>query len=274
MADISAKLTPAVRTYATLIVNFAKRETKTLYKRSILGWLWSLIRPLSAVLIYSLVFGVIYRAAPPPTLNGKAESFALYLFSGLVVWNLFTAVITGSMQWLKGVNELRKKVYFPTETAILGGAVSVFLQSLLEMLVLAAIMIALGNISWTFVYLLWALVLAAIFGLGIGFVVSIFNARYRDIEYLMGIILNVAFFLVPIVFVPDMVPEEAYGLPVKALMYLNPITDIVGISHDAVYYLNTPSIYDMITSSAWASAAFGLGLMYFRRRSMQISEEP
>ncbi|MDE0268852.1 MAG: ABC transporter permease [Acidimicrobiaceae bacterium] len=279
MADISAKLTPAVRTSVTLIVNFAKRETKTLYKRSILGWLWSLIRPLSTVLIYSLVFGVIYRAAPPEILNCKtepckAESFALYLFSGLVIWNLFTAVVTGSMQWLKGVNELRKKVYFPTETAILGGAVSVFLQSLLEILVLAAIMIILGNISWTFVYLLWALVLAAMFGLGIGFVVSIFNARYRDIEYLMGILLNIAFFLVPIVFVPDMVPEEAYGLPVKALMNLNPITTIVGISHDAVYFLNTPSIYDMITSSAWAGAAFAVGLMYFRRRSMQISEEP
>ena len=245
-----------------------------MYKRSALGWLWSLIKPLTTVLVYSLVFGVIYKATPPATANGKAETFALYLFTGLVVWNLFTATVTGSMQWMQGVGELRKKVYFPTETAILGGAVSVLLQSLLEALVLMAIMIWLTNISWTVIFLPVALLLSVAFGLGVGFFVAIANARYRDVGYLTGILLNVMFFLIPIVFTPDIVPDKAYGLPAKTLMNLNPLTVMVNVSRDAVYYLRAPSPTQMLTAFIWAAGTFTCGLLYFRRRSMQISEEP
>ena len=85
-----------------------------------LGWLWSLLHPLTTVAVYSLVFGVIYRASPPATANGKAETFALYVFSGLVVWNVLTGVVNGSMRWMREVSDLRKKIYFPTETALLG----------------------------------------------------------------------------------------------------------------------------------------------------------
>ena len=264
----------AALTFARLVRSFAEREAKTIYKRSMLGWLWSLIKPLAAVLVYSLVFGVIYRAPAPATQNGKAETFALYVFSGLVVWNLFTAVVTGSMQWLKGVSDLRKKVYFPTETAILGGTVSVLLQSVLEAAVLIAFMAGSGNISWTLVYLLPALLLAAALGVGIGLVASILNTRYRDIEYLTGVLLNVALFTVPIVFTLELVPEHAYGLPVRKLMELNPLTAIVGISRDAAYFLQSPPMSRLMTASAWTCAALAAGLAYFRRRSMQISEEP
>lgn len=274
MPVLSPDAKSAALTFVRLIRNFAERETKSIYKRSILGWLWSLIKPLTAVLVYSLVFGVIYRAAAPETANGKAETFALYVFSGLVVWNLFTAVVTGSMQWLKGVSDLRKKVYFPTETAILGGTVSVLLQSLLEATVLIAFMVGSGNVSWTFVYLLPALLLSAALGVGIGLVASILNTRYRDIEYLTGVLLNVAFFTVPIVFTPELVPEHAYGLPVRALMELNPLTAIVGISRDAAYFLQSPPLSRLLAASAWTCAAFAVGLAYFRRRSMRISEEP
>ncbi len=135
-------------------------------------------------------------------------------------------------------------------------------------------MIGFGNISATVVFLPVALVLVAVFGLGIGFVVSIFNARYRDTEHLVGIVLSVTFFLIPIVFTPDLVPEEAYGLPVRRMMELNPLNAIVAVSRDAVYFLEVPSLSRLATAAGWAAGSFGLGLLYFRRRSMQISEEP
>lgn len=267
-------LSPAARTSLTLIRNFAERESKARYKRSVLGWIWSLLKPLVTVAVYSLVFGVIYRAAPPLTSNGRAETFALYLFSGLVIWNLFTEVVNGAMMWLGSVSDLRKKIYFPTETAILGGAVSSFLQSALEAAVLVAIMAGFGNISWTLVFLPLALLLVATFGLGIGFCVSILNARYRDVEYLVGIVLSVAFFTIPIVFTPEIVPSEAYGLPVRRIMDLNPLNSIVGLSRDAVYFLEIPPLSRLLTALGWSLGSFALGLWYFRRRSMAISEEP
>ena len=267
-------LSDSVRSSAILIRCFADREAKSVYKRSILGWLWSLLNPLMTVGVYTLVFGVIYRSTPPATANGKAEAYALYLFSGLVVWNVFTAVINGSLRWLKSASALRKKIYFPTETAILGGAVAAMLQSGLEVLVLLAIMAILLNVSWTFAFLPAVLLITAAFGLGIGFIVSILNVRYRDMEHLMAILLRVTFFLVPIVFTPDIVPDRAYGLPVRRIMELNPLNSMIAVARDAVYFLEVPGPRHLMTSTAWAVVLFAVGLAYFRRKSMEISEEP
>ncbi len=271
---VKLALSPATRTSAILIRSFAERERKSLYKRSILGWLWSLLGPLMAVAVYSLVFGVIYRAPPPVTANGRAEVFALYLFSGLVVWNVFTNIVTGAMRWMIDVSDLRKKTYFPTETAILGGAVATLLQSGLEAVVLITIMAVLVNISWTLVLLPLTLILTAGFGLGIGFAVAILNTRYRDIGHLVNIALSVTFFLVPIVYTSDMVPDRAYGLPVRRIMELNPLNAVIGVTRDAVYFLRTPSPGQLAAAAVWAAVSSVSGWVYFRHRSMEMSEEP
>ena len=78
----------------------------------------------------------------------------------------------------------------------------------------------------------------------------------------------------PIVFTPDLVPDEAYGLPVKRLMELNPMAVGIGIVRDAVYFNEAPPLTELLKMLAWAAGSFSLGLLYFRRRSMEISEEP
>ena len=148
------------------------------------------------------------------------------------------------------------------------------MQSALEAAVLVIIMAALTNVSWTVIFLPLALVLTAVFGLGIGFAAAILNARYRDIQHLVGIVLSVSFFLVPIVYTPEIVPDEAYGLPVRRIVEMNPLNTVVQIARDAVYSLEVPALGDLAAACGWAAASFALGLAYFRRRSMIISEEP
>ena len=279
--------TPAGSNFIPLVINFAQREMAARYKRSLLGWLWSLLNPASTVLIYSLVFGVFLRTQPPATANGDAEIFAVYLFTGLVVWNLFNGIINGSMDWMTGVMDLRKKAYFPTETAILGGAIAAIVQTVFEIAVLLVIMLALGNISWTFLLLPFILLGAASFGLGIGLVVAILNARYRDVRYLIGIVLSLQFFLVPIVYpisilndpevdelgVPLTEPIDTYGLPAQEIVRWNPVSEFVQAAHDVVYFLEVPSLGRVIIMLVAATVSPALGLSYFRRRSMEISEE-
>ena len=267
-------LSPAARKSVNLIYHFAQRESKARYKRSLLGWFWSFANPLTTVAVYSFVFGVVYRAAPPVTDNGNAENFGLFLFTGLISWSLFVGIVNGCMGWLQGVSDLRKKIYFPTETALLGGAASNAVQTGLEALVLIAIMAVLSNLSWTVVFLLVALVLTMAFGLGIGFIAAIMNARYRDILYLVGVLLNVGFFLVPIVYPLSLVPDEKWGLPVRTLVEWNPPALFVGIARDGVYFLQVPSLGRLAAAVAWAGVTFTIGWVYFRARSMEISEEP
>ncbi len=267
-------LSPSVRKSASLIYHFAERESKARYKRSLLGWFWSFMNPLTTVLVYTFVFGVVYGAQAPLTSNGNAENFGLYLFSGLVVWSLFTGVVNGSMGWLIGVSDLRKKIYFPTETALLGGAAANAVQTGLEAIVLLAIMGALLNLSWTAIFLPVALVFALMFGLGLGFIVSVFNARYRDVQYLVGILLNVAFFTVPIVFTEELLNRDAVPALARTLVLWNPPSLFIDIARDATYFLDVPQWNVLLAAFAWATVTFSIGWVYFRAQSMAISEEP
>lgn len=246
------------------------------YKRSLLGWIWSLLNPASTVLIYSLVFGVFLRTPPPETANGRAEIFAVYLFTGLIVWNLFNGIINGAMDWLTGVMDLRKKAFFPTETAILGGAIAAIVQTGFEIAVLLALMLVLTNISWTFLLLPFILLGAASFALGIGLVAAILNARYRDTRYLIGIFLSLQFFLVPIVYpigLLDNPDVDTYGLPAREIVRWNPVSEFVQAAHDVVYFLEVPSLGRIAIMVAAATISPAIGLTYFKRRSMEISEE-
>jgi lipopolysaccharide transport system permease protein len=267
-------LSPSVRKSATLVYHFAERESKARYKRSILGWFWSFLNPLTTVLVYSFVFGVVYDASPPLTSNGRAENFGLYLFTGLIVWSLFTGIVNGAMGWLSGVSDLRKKIYFPTETALLGGAAANAIQTGLEAAVLIAIMAVLLNLSWTVVFLPVALALALLFGLGLGFIVSVFNARYRDVQYLVGIVLNVAFFLVPIVYTEDLLERDEVPELARTFVKWNPPALFIDIARDATYFLEVPQWNRFLAAVAWAGVTFTVGWVYFREQSMAISEEP
>ena len=267
-------LSPSVRKSITLIYHFAERESKSLYKRSVLGWFWSLLNPLVTVGVYWFIFGTVYRAMPPATDNGNAESFGLYLFTGLVVWTLFTGLVNGSMEWLSSVSDLRKKIYFPTETALLGGAASNLVQTTLEVAVLLVIMAALSNIGWTLVFLPVAMALALGFGLGLGFIVSVLNARYRDVKYLVGIVLNVAFFAVPIVYTPQLLEREDVPDTARVLLEWNPMALIIEVGRDATYFLQVPLWNRFLAALAWSVATFSIGWIFFRRQSMSISEEP
>ncbi len=271
-----AAISTTVAAYRPLVINFAQRELKSRYRKSVLGWAWSLLNPLALVLTYGLVFGVFLRAQPPSTANGKAEFFVLWLFIGLIVWNLFTIVVNGSMAWLAEVNDLRKKIFFPTETAIFGGAAASLVQSFIECVVLFVMMAALGNLSWTFLLLPVVLLAVMMFALGLGFMLAIANTTYRDVQYLVSIVLNVGFFLVPIIYTLDVIPadrSETYGLPARELIGWNPVTQFVGAAHDLVYHLQMPSTGKMIAIALYAIVPFVVGLSFFRRRSLAIAEE-
>jgi ABC-type polysaccharide/polyol phosphate export permease len=255
-----------------LVSNFAKRELKSRYRRSLLGWLWSLINPLTTILIYTLVFSVILRAQPPPAGNGSG-SFALFLFSGLVIWNMFSVMVVGPMDWLAGVADLLRKIRFPADAAIFGGAVAGGVQSLIEAGVLLVIMFAIGNASWSMLMLPYVLVCTAAFGLGFGFMLSIANAHFRDVKYLITVVLNALFFLVPIVYPPDIVPTEKWGLPLRDLIDANPIVQFVGAGRDATYFAEVSSVGRLIYIGIVGPAVFVLGWSVFVRKSVDIAEE-
>ena len=125
-------------TYRGLVGNFAQRELRGKYKGSALGWFWSLLNPLATLAVYALVFGFFLKFAPPVAGNGELKNFAVYLFTALVAWNFFYAVVTGSIGALAGSGPLLKKIYFPAFAPVIGGAGATLFQTGIEVGLLIA----------------------------------------------------------------------------------------------------------------------------------------
>src|SRR3954471_13319753 len=175
--------------YRGLIGNLAQRELKAKYKRSLLGWAWSLINPATTLLIYTVVFGTLLKVKPPTAGNGHTESFALFLFAALVVWNFFNAVVTGSMGALIGAGPLLRRVYFPAECPPIANMLATLTQTVLEIVILLLVLVIVGNLSWTVLLFPVLLLLLALFSMGIGLVASLLNVYYRDVNYLVTIVM-------------------------------------------------------------------------------------
>ncbi len=259
--------------YRELIGRLVQRELGSRYKRSVLGWLWSMLNPAATLAIYALVFGVLLRFDPPRAGNGRFDNFALYLFCALVMWNAFYGVITGAMNALLELGPLLGKVYFPPETPAVAALITVLFQAAIEVFILMLILVCLVNVSWTF--LLWPvlLVLLTVFAMGIGLVLSVWNVRYRDVGYLATIALQFLFYITPIVYPLSLIPERAMGLPTRDIIRLNPLSQFTEASRELLYGLDWPGLLRLGLMAVISLAVGVIGWSVFKARTLDIAEE-
>ncbi|QXC62820.1 ABC transporter permease [Aquihabitans sp. G128] len=261
--------TPAqVYAYRTLIVNLAQRDLKARYKRSILGWLWSLINPASTLGIYTVVFGVILKGVAPTMGSGRTGIFALYLFCALVVWNLFSGTINIAISSFQSAGGLLTRTYFPPEAPMVAGLVNVLLQAVIEACILMFFMLVVGNVSWTVVIILPIFVLLACFAFGIGLVLAVFNIRYRDVAYLVGILLQVWFYATPIVYEITLIGGAGH-----TFLQCNPMTHFVYAMRQSIYMLGTPTLINWVVMAISAAVSLVGGWMIFSRLAPRVIEE-
>jgi ABC-type polysaccharide/polyol phosphate export permease len=260
--------------YRNLIYNLAQRELRSRYKKSVLGWLWSLLNPASTLLIYSLVFGVFFKSKPPDVAaNGHTDAYALYLFAGLWVWNYFNGTVMGAIVALQASGPLLNKVYFPPACPAIANTITVLLQAFIESAILTVIMLLLGNLGWSVLLFPLLIVLITLFSLGVGLALSVYNVFYRDVNYLVTIGMNLLFYATPIIYPITQVPEEAKGIPLRALFQLNPIAQFVEWSRDIFWSNSWPSLASFLLLPTVAVLTFVIGLAIFNRKSRNIAQE-
>jgi ABC-type polysaccharide/polyol phosphate export permease len=134
-------------------------------------------------------------------------------------------------------------------------------------------MIILGNVSWTFLLFPALVVLLMIFTTGVTLVTSMLNVYYRDVGYLVTIVLMLLFYATPIIYPITLVPEEAWGLPMRDIVELNPLTQFVEASRDIFYLLEVPSLATWGYLLAMSLLSLGLGWWIFSRKAAEIAEE-
>ena len=261
----------ASRSRWPLIWSFAQRDLKARFTATSLGLLWTLIVPIATVIIYSVVFSVIFRAQAPPMGNGKTV-FAAWFFCGLVTWNIFSQISGAGMGSILNMGAMMQKVFIPSYVPVISSGLSIGIERLLEAGVMLLVMLVLLNVGWTWLIYPLLLVLVAVFAISVGYMLSVAMVYFRDTGQIYAIITQMWFFLTPIMYPLDLIPEQWHGIPLRDLFLINPMTSFVGISRDLVYGLQLPGIGSVLYVIAWtAAAALGARLVY-RKWGRDVSE--
>ncbi|WP_105035118.1 ABC transporter permease [Cryobacterium aureum] len=201
-----------------------RRELKARYKDSSLGFLWSLIRPLVMLAIYYFAIGKILGA------ERGIPQFAIFVFSGLTLWGLFSEIISGGTMSILSNAGLIKKVYLPREIFPLASTGSAMFNFAVQLVVLIFATVVLLQIPWQIeiLYAPLAILVVAVFGIAFSLFLSAVNVYLRDVQYLVEVSLLIGFWISPIVysfgFVVDALGRA--GLPgwVTEIYLANPIT--------------------------------------------------
>lgn len=264
-----------------LLSLLVKRELAGKYKSTVLGQLWSLANPIATLLIYSFVFGLIFRVQPPPGSPSGLDNFALFLVIGLLPWLFFANVLNQSAQSIIANAPLVQKVYFPRVLIPVSQSIAAFTNWCIEMLVLVIVLLFWGlSILPLLPLVIVSMLLLALFATGVGMITSVINVYFRDFSYLLAIVLQFGFFLAPILYpislIEDLSTERGglLGTPVTILdLYLlNPMVAFVETFRALLYDNALPTIGVAIEILLWTAFALVAGSLIFRRTEKRLAE--
>jgi ABC-2 type transport system permease protein len=203
-----------------MLALLVRRDLKARYKDSALGFLWTLVRPLTQLAIYYVVIGKILAA------ERGIPDFAIYVFTGLSAYGLFSEIISGSTASIVGNAGLIKKVYLPREVFPLASVGSALFNFGVQLLILIAATFVVGHppLSLDFFYLIPSLLLILVFGTAFGLLLSGANVYLRDIQYLVEVVMLILLWASPVVYSWEMV-KDRLGAGILLDIYTNnPIT--------------------------------------------------
>lgn len=238
-----------------LLMVLVRREISVRYRQAVIGLLWVVLQPLLTTAIFTTVFVFFVRI---PT---QEQSYPLFAFAGLAVWQYFNRVVTEGGGSLIANSALITKVSFPRLIIPLVSPLAAALDSLVAISALIVIAILMGaSVSWTIVFAPLVIAAVGLFGYAIALWVAPMNAVYRDIGIALPSIMQVAMYMSPIVYPASLVPER-----IRWLYELNPIAVMVNTMRWVVLGTNAPPIAGLGLFVALAVLFFWGGSQLFRR---------
>jgi ABC-2 type transport system permease protein len=258
------------RSSRELFYNLTLRELRSKYKRSVLGWAWSMVNPLANMVVYTLVFKYFLKVKTPVGHPSGLAIYSLYLLCGLLPWNFFSGSVTGCVSSLVGNGPLIKKTYFPRQLLPAATVAATLVSHLIEMSLLLVVLVGFGNwraLVFTPVTLV-IIAITAVFALGMGLAMSALNVYFRDVEHFTGLLFLVWLYMTPIIYPIDVIPHRY-----QEILKLNPMTDMSLCFRSVLYDGTWPSWVQLGYYSAWAFGFLVVGILVFNRLESRLAEE-
>lgn len=261
-----------------LFVNLTLRELRGKYKRSVLGWAWSLLNPLTTMLVYSLVFTLL-GAVPEIGEPSGLKNFAFFLMCGLIPYNFMANGLNGGLMALIGNGNLVKKTYFPREILVAASTSAALVQYVIELGLLVVALLFVGNVVFVWIPVILLLVaFQTLFVLGIALVLSAAAVYFRDLQHLTGLLLQMWFFSAPIVYSMDLVDQNLNEGSLASRFFdinfaVNPLVRFVSAYRDLFYDLRWPPAADLAYIAVVSVLTLVAGFWAFGRLEGRLAEE-
>ncbi|BAU98715.1 ABC transporter permease [Aurantimicrobium minutum] len=264
-----------------LLLNLTLREVRGKYKRTVFGQLWSFANPLALMLVYTFVFSIVFKIQPAPGDPSGLSAFPLWLLCGLLPWLFFaTSVTTGTASLVANAG-LIQKVYFFRAVLPVSSILAAGYNWLFEMGILIIVLLLFGAKLWIWLPLIiLTMVLLAIFAAGIAMMLSIANAYFRDVEHFLVLILQIWFFLNPIMYPMSLVQTQSdkvgpllgTNITIYDLYQWNPMERFIVVFRELLYDNRMPSADSLIFILLASLISFAAGLLIFRKNEPKLAE--
>ncbi len=237
--------------YRPLIHELVIRDLKVKYRRSFLGYLWSLLNPLLMMTVMAVVFSHIFRA--------NVENYPLYLICGQTLFTFFTESTNMSMYAILSNAQLIKKIYIPKFIFPVSRVISCFVTMSFSLTAILLVMIfTRAHFSWTILLVPIPILFLFLFCCGMGMMLSALSVYFRDITHLWGVVTLAWMYATPIFYSIDMMPKL-----LMTIMKLNPMYHFLNTFRNLVMLGNIPGSNAWFGCIASGLAVFALGLFVF-----------
>jgi lipopolysaccharide transport system permease protein len=246
--------------YKDLVVVLTQKELKVRYKRSFLGYLWSIANPLALALVFFIAFKIFMKI--------PIENYTLFLIAGLFPWQWFLNSVNSSATVFIGNATLIKKMHFRHEVLVVATILNDMLHFLLSIPVIILFLFIYGmqpSIMWL-VGIPALLIVQFIITMGFSLAVSALNLFFRDIERIVFIFTSLMFYMTPIIYSEEMVPAEY-----RTLILSNPLS-ILFISWRNLLMHGTLVVKDTVLALVYALIVFGIGYLVYRKLKWRFAE--
>ena len=260
--------------YAFLLVKeITRMDFKLRYHNSVLGYAWSVLKPLALFTILYIVFTKIFQV------GNAIPHYPVYLLSGLVVWNFFLEASNGSVTAIIEKGDLLRKLNFPKYVILLAKTFSALINLLINCIIVTIFMIIFGTtISWSALWTPLLLIELALFVFGVGLWMSAVYVKFRDLGYIWEVILQGLFYATPILYPLQFVVLHFSTFAAKIIL-LNPVAQVTQDLRIGLVTPKTLTYAQVYGSNWWRLVPISIvvvtlisGLFYFKNHSAEFAE--
>lgn len=256
--------------HRNLLYLLSLKELRTRYRKSILGWTWSLLNPISQMVIFTFVFIYVFKQVPPVGDPSGLENFPLYFLSGLLPFQFFAISVTMAIGAIETNSSLVKKVAFPHEHLVFSVVVAQGATLAIELVVLTVALMIAGSMALPWLPVMFVLMLImAFFNTGVALALSAANVFFRDINYLWGIVAQLLFYATPIIYVAGTIDVGELSF----IINWGPTGSFIQASHEIMYDQRMPGLGRWVYLLIVSLLTFALGAWTFQRLSPRFAEE-